>query len=125
MKQPSNAPDFSDCAKLVESLMLQADVIRGMAPAVAKARTCLNYSGDRLKRALASACADARSAGATSAADAEQRARASTAYRDTLDTLAAADHEAEAVVAEWEAAKIKWESLRTAVSLQKAITSTV
>lgn len=125
MKAPTQTPDFSDCAKLAEAMMAQAEVIRELAPSVAKARTVLNYSGDRLKRALALACHDAKAAGATSASDADQRARASTAYRDALDALAAADDGAEAIVADWEAAKIKWESLRTAVSLQKAITSTV
>lgn len=125
MKQPQQLPDFSDCSAMVTDLMKQAEMIQGLAPAVAKARTCLNYSGDRLKRALALACADARSAGATSASEAEQRARASTAYRDALDSLATTDEGAQAIVSQWEAAKIKWESLRTAVSLQKAITATI
>lgn len=118
-------PDFSDAKQLAEALLQAAETVRGLAPQVAKARTCLNYSGDRLKRALALACADARSAGAKSAAETEQIARASTHYRDALDKLSAEDLEAEGTVAQWEAQKIKWESLRTAVSLQKAITSTI
>jgi len=113
--------DYSDAAALAEALMEQADALAAMGPDVAKARTVLAYSGDRLKRALSLAIHDAQAAGATSYAAAEAKARASTAYRDAIDVLASADEQAEKIVAAYRAAETKWESLRTCTSLQKEI----
>jgi hypothetical protein len=113
-------PDFSESQNIASELLAQTNVLQEMAQSVGDAKAILSFSGDRLKRALALAIHDAKSAGVTSFAAAEAEARASTAYRDALDALSIQERDAERQVAAWTAAQAKYEALRSLVSLAKA-----
>lgn len=113
--------DYTTAQGLSNALIKQSTVIGSLAEDVGKARTILEYSSDRRKRALALAFADAMKAGAGSAAAAEHAARASTSYRDALDAQERQDNDAEQIVAQWQAEQTKFEALRTACSLAKTI----
>ena len=113
-------PDYTESMSIADRLLAQADMLRGMAQATGDAKAALSFSGDRLKRALALAVHDAKAAGCTSFAAAEAEARASAAYRDSLDGLYRDEQLAERAVAQWTAEQAKFEALRSLVSLAKA-----
>lgn len=124
MKFPTNEQpvashaDWSDAAALQQRLSEAADKLANMAADVGSAKHVLEYDGDLRKRALARAMKPAL-AGGDSAAKAEAEGRASDGYSQELGVLGKQHQAAEQVVAEWEAAKINWETARSLLSMLK------
>ena len=116
--QPTPAADWSDVAELQRKLIETVEAINGMANDVGLARHVCEYDSDRRKRALARAMSPAL-AGGDSAAKAEAEARASETYAKELNQLAKEHASAEQVITNWEAAKLRWETARSLLSLQK------
>lgn len=112
--------DYSTIEAISERLIESSEALGAMADAVAKARQVREYDSDRRKRALSCAVADFLKAG-ESATAAEHHARASESYAEMMKTRGKDYAEAEAVITEWEAAKIKWETARSLLSVQKSL----
>ncbi len=112
--------DYSTIEAISERLIESSNLLGNMAERVAKARQIRDYDSDRRKRALSVAVADFLTKG-ESATAAEHKARASESYAEMMKArgteLAAAEH----VICEWEAAKIKWETARSLLSVQKSL----
>lgn len=118
------ASDFTDINQLSESLMESSNLLQSMAQGVAKARQIREYDADRRKRALSLAVRDALNAAPDmSATAAEHKGRASEGYASTMQQLSAELRSAEQALTEWEAAKIRFESLRSLLSIQKQLVS--
>lgn len=116
------ASDYSDIEQLSESLLEASNTMSEMVKLVAKARQVREYDGDRRKRALSLAVRDAmHSAPNLSATAAEHIGRASEGYGDALNSLRNELHEAESAIATWEAAKVRFEAIRSLLSIQKQI----
>lgn len=91
-----------------------------LVPKVATARQVREYDGDRRKNRLARATLPFLEAG-DSATAAETKARASESYMTDMDAIRRDYRDAEHVIAEWEAAKVSFESARSVLSLQKTV----
>lgn len=118
-------PDYHDAANLADALLRQADVLRGMSDACAKARTVIEFSGDRRKVALGAAFRRAKESGSTSATEAEHFARSSSEYETQIAILESQHLEAERVIQKHRAEESKYEAIRSALSLQKTIAGIV
>lgn len=118
---PPRRLDHNDISALTTALMAASDELAAMTEAVAKARVVRDFSGDRLKRALALQMREQLVAGKSGVA-AETFGRASIAYGEAMEALAIDLQEAERVVAAHDAARVKWESIRSALSCLKAVT---
>ena len=116
------AADYSDVQKLGAELLSIADKISQMTPEISKAQMIRDFSSDRRKRALAKAVLPFLSSG-ESAAAAEHKARALPAYGAELQALGDDLRSAEDVIARHAALKTKWESVRSLLSIQKALTA--
>lgn len=114
------AADYSDVQRLGEELLSLADKISQMTPDLSKAHMVRDFSGDRRKRALAKAMLPFLSSG-ESAAAAECKARALPSYGQELQTLGDDLRSAEDMIARHSALKVKWESVRSLLSIQKSL----
>lgn len=116
------ASDFSDIDQLSEALMEVSNTMADMAKAAAAARQIREYDGDRRKRALSLAVRDAMHAAPNlSATAAEHIARSSDSYGAAISTLATELRSAEGALSQWEAMKVRFESLRSLLSIQKQL----
>lgn len=116
------ASDYTDIESLSEQLMEVSNELTKRTKLVASARQIREYDGDRRKRALSLSVRDVMNAAPdTSATAAEHKARACDGYGDSMNKLRDELRQAETVVAEWEALKIRFESLRSLLSIQKQI----
>jgi len=116
-----SATDFSEIGTLTDQIMEVSDLMTSMAKGVAKARQIREYDSDRRKRALSLSVRDALNAAPDlSATAAEHKGRASDGYGASMQQLAQEMRSAENAVAEWEALKVKFECLRSVLSIQKA-----
>lgn len=116
------AADYSDVQRLGEELLSLADKISQMTPELSKAHMILDFASDRRKRALAKAVLPFLSQG-ESAAAAEHKARALPCYGEELQRLGDDFRSAEDIIARHAALKVKWESVRSLLSIQKALTA--
>lgn len=116
------ASDYSDIETLSESLMEVSNMLTAMAKTAAAARQIREYDSDRRKRALSLAVRDAMHASPNlSATAAEHIARASESYGAAITALATELRNAEGALSEWDAMKVRFESLRSLLSIQKQI----
>lgn len=113
--------DYSSIEAISERLIEASDAIGNMASRVAMARQVRDYDGDRRKKALSCAVKDSQATGAASITAAEHQARASESYANAMLELSKSYRSAEQTIAEWEAAKIKWETARSLLSIQKQL----
>lgn len=123
-QRPSQPVDFHDLAALTTALILASEELAGMSGDVAASRVVREHDSDRRKRALALAARE-RLAGGDSHAAADTYARASISYGEALDRLAAELLTAEQVNARHEAVRVRWESLRSALSVLKTISGNI
>lgn len=117
---PVLTADYSTIEGISQALVKASDELASMADAVARARQVRDYDSDRRKRALATAVRDFLSEGDSSAA-AEHKARASESYGAMMKQTGKDLILAEKTIAEYEATKIKWETARSLLSVQKQI----
>lgn len=115
--------DYHDLSSLTEQLVAASDELSRMSDEVAKARTIREFSSDRRKRSLAVSTREFLDK--ESAAAAEVKGRASVLYGEALEQQQNELYEAERTVAKYEATRIKWESLRSALSTWKAVSGNV
>lgn len=116
------AADYSDVQRLGEELLNLADRISDMTPEISKAQMVRDFNRDRRKRALAKAVMPFLSQG-ESAASAEHKARALPCYGQELQALGDDLRSAEEVIARHAALKVRWESVRSLLSIQKSLAS--
>lgn len=114
------AADYSTIEAISARLIEASDALGNMTERVAKARQIRDYDSDRRKRALSCAVVDFLKGG-ESAAAAEHKARASESYGEMMKARAKDLATAEIVIAEWDAEKIKWETARSLLSVQKSL----
>jgi len=112
--------DYSDIEAISARLIESSDALGRMVERVAKARQIREYDSDRRKRALSCAVASFLQTG-DSATSAEHKARASEGYAELMKARGEELTLAETIIAEWEAAKIKWETARSLLSVQKSL----
>lgn len=113
---------FDDLATITSELHSAAYTLSEMTRDVARARRIREHDGDRRKRALAVAVMQVLTTSPEcSAAMADYRARASQEYAKAMKELGGDLQAAEKVIAQWEAAKVSWESWRSILSIHKAI----
>lgn len=118
--------DYSTIEQISARLIESSDALGRMVEGVAKARQIRDYDSDRRKRALAAAVRDAVNTDIKlSGAAAEHVARASESYGETMKALAKDLIRAEQEITAWEAEKIKWETARSLLSVQKTIAGTI
>lgn len=116
------AADYSDVQRLGEELLSLADKVSQMTPELSKAQMVRDFCSDRRKRALSKAVLPFISQG-ESAASAEHKARALPSYGEELKALGDDLRSAEEVIARHAALKVRWESVRSLLSIQKALTA--
>lgn len=114
------AADYSDVQRLGEELLAIAGMLSSLTPELSKARTVRDYDGDRRKRALSRSVSPYLIAG-ESAAAAEHKARGSEMYAKDMKRLRAEFESAEEVIARHDALRVRWESVRSLLSIQKSL----
>lgn len=98
------------------------NTLDSLVEGVAKARQIQDYSSDRKKNALAAfVCAETSKEQGLSVSMAEHRARCSKGYEARMLTLTKEDLESETILAQWEVAKLRWETARSLLSIQKQL----
>lgn len=117
--QPVPPVDYHDLSSVTTALIRASDDLTALSASVATARQIKEYNSDQRKRALALAVREFLSKG-DSATAAETYGRASVGYGEALDRLANELAQADRAIADYEAARIKWESLRSALSVLKS-----
>lgn len=110
--------DAGDIAALQQKLLEHSDALSAMAADVGMAKTVREFSGDQRKRCLAIAALPLLKAGASAAA-ADMEARGEAQYGAALKQLENDLANAETVIAQHEARKIAWESVRSVLSCHK------
>lgn len=113
--------DYSSIEAISARLIEASNALGELAERVAKAKQCREYDSDRRKRALSCAVSDFLKQGEKSATAAEHHARASESYAEMMKSRGKELADAEAVISEWDALKIKWETARSLLSVQKSI----
>lgn len=114
--------DYSTVEDLQRRMVEQCDTLDSLVESVAKARQILNYESDRKKNALAAAVSFEVGQDKTlSVSMAEHRARCNRNYEAQMRTLTKESLEAETIVAQWEVAKLRWETGRSLLSIQKQL----
>jgi hypothetical protein len=116
--------DHSDTVSLMDRLMAVADELGAMTSSVAAARVVKEFHGDRMKRALATYVREFLIAG-DSASAAETKGRASQGYGENSQRLRHELEIAEQALADHDAKKIEWESLRSSAALARSIASNI
>lgn len=117
---PALTADYSTIEGISKALVAASDDLASMADAVARARQIRDYDSDRRKRALSLAVRDLLAEG-NSATSAEHKGRASDSYQEMMKQTATDLIRAEKTIADYEAAKIRWETARSLLSVQKQI----
>ena len=115
---PATCSDWSDVASLQQKMIETVEAMSALGADVGMARQILSYESDRRKRALSRAMS-APLAGGESTNKAEAEARASDNYGKELETLARQSAAAEQTIMLWETSKLKWETCRSLLSMQK------
>lgn len=99
-----------------------SDEITQKAKSVGIARQIREFNSDQRKRALALSVRDAMNADPSmSATAAESKGRSSDGYGERMNQLKTELQNAEIIVSEYDALKVRFESLRSLLSLQKSI----
>lgn len=114
------ALDYSSIESISARLVEASDAVGEMYEKVARARQVREYDSDRRKRVLSVAMRDMLKEG-MSAAAAEHTARASESYGEMMKQLGKDLLMAEAIIAEFEATKLRWETARSLLSCHKTI----
>jgi hypothetical protein len=117
-KPAAASADWSDAAALQQKLAEACEEIGAMAADTGMAKHVLEYDGDRRKRALARAMAPAL-AGGDSGVKADAEARASEPYHKEMQQLGKEHVAAEQQVMAHEAAKLRWETCRSLLSMMR------
>jgi hypothetical protein len=115
---PASAADWSDAAGLQAKMIACIDELSAMSSNVGIAKHIAEYDSDQRKRALARAMV-ASLAGGSSAAKAEQEARASEVYAKELAVLAKQHQAAMQQIEEYTVKKLEWETARSLLSMLK------
>lgn len=115
---PANACDWSSVADLQQELVKTVEAMDRLVDEYGMARQILEFSGEQRKRVLAVAASPLIKAG-QSASAAEIEARSSEPYKAALKQLATEFQAAEAAVAGWTVLKLRWETCRSLLSIQK------
>lgn len=118
-QQPKQPIDFNDLSELSRQLLETSEELAGMAEGVAKAKTIREFSSDQRKRALAISTRE--HIDHESAAAADIKGRASPLYGEQLEQLKEDLNEAEQCLAKYETIRIRWESLRSAISTWRQV----
>lgn len=114
--------DYSTVEELQRRMVEQCDALDSLVEDIAKARQVLDYASDRKKNALAAAVSYEVGQDKTlSVSMAEHRARCNKNYEASMRTLTKESLDAEIVVAQWEVAKLRWETGRSLLSIQKQL----
>jgi hypothetical protein len=121
--RPARPVDYHDLSSLTEQLIAASDELSRLSQEVAKAKTIREYNSDQRKRALALATREFLDT--DSAAAAEVKGRASLRYGDDLKQLQNDLYEAEQCLSKHEAARIRWETIRSALSSWKSISGNI
>lgn len=117
---PHNLADWSDCAAIQKRMVEAVQEMERLSPETGMAKHVIEYDSDRRKQALARAMRAAL-AGGESAAKAEAEARASASYEKELSQLGVEHKMAEQTLKDWEVLKLKWETCRSLLSMQKEL----
>lgn len=120
-KSNQDAPDYSDLFRATKDLSSELAKLAAMSTDLAAASATVEFDADRRKNALSKAVLQAFKEGAKGVADAEHRARASTAYEETMKRLLVDYGRAEFVRAEAKLCIIKIESLRSIIAVHRQI----
>lgn len=125
MRVPTNSPqrDWSDIASLQREMMEAADSLAAMGERVARARQVKDFDSERRRSALS--CQVSKLLGDHSAAAAEHMARSSEGYHKAMAELSTQLFLAEKELVAWESTKIKWESLRSVLSMAKHVATSI
>lgn len=114
--------DYGTIEAVSQRLIEASDALTSMVGRIAAARQTREYHNDRAKRALSIAVRDAITVKPElSMSAAEHIARASDGYGEAMKKLGGDLLAAEQTVAEWDAAKTKFEAARSLLSVQKTI----
>ena len=115
-KTPATLADYSDMRSLQERFAKAEADLADLSARVGLAKHILEYDGIRTKQALARGMS-APLAGGASAVKAEAEARSSSIYDKEIGVLAAEHALACSVIAENDAAKCRWETCRSMLSM--------
>jgi len=115
---PGSISSWDDVAGLQAKMIEAVEAMQQLADDVGMAKTVLEFSSDRRKRALARACAAAL-AGGESVAKAESEARSSEGYGKELTQLQKEHQAAEQTLTKWETLKLTWSSSQSLLAMQR------
>ena len=113
--------DYSTIEQISARLIESSEELARMVESVAKARQIRDYDGDRRKRALSVAVADILRNGDMSGIAAEHMARSSDGYGEAMKMIGKDLVNAEQIITAWDAAKLRWETARSLLSVQKTM----
>ncbi len=114
--------DYSTIEAVSKRLVEASEYLTEMVGRVAAARQAREYHSDRAKRALSIAVRDAIALKPDlGVSAAEHAARASEGYGEAMKKIGGDLLAAEQTVAEWDAAKCRFEAARSILSVQKQI----
>lgn len=119
--KPSDVADWSDVAELQRCMAGSVERLAALASDVGAAKHVLEYDSDRRKRALARAMAAAL-LGGDSAAKAEAEGRASPGYDKEFAQLGKEHQAAEQIQTEWEVERLRWDTARSLLAMQREST---
>ena len=114
--------DYSTVEALQRRMVEACDSLDALVEAVAKARQIQDFSSDRKKNALATfVCAESDKDNDLSVSMSEHRARCNRGYEARMLQLTKENLDAETIIAQWEVAKLRWETARSLLSIQKQL----
>lgn len=114
--------DHSTVEEIQHRLIEQCEAMDSLVEKVAKARQIQDYDSDRRKNTLATfVCAEMDKEKGLSVSMAEHRARCSRGYEDRMRSLVQDALAAETDIAQWEVHKLRWETARSLLSIQKQL----
>jgi hypothetical protein len=116
----SNLSDHEQLRVRQERLETACQAVAELSRKVGQAKQIIEYDGDRRKRALAKAAIPFLSEG-DGIGVSDLKGRASFNYQEEMKELGQQLKDAETVKAQWEAAKVEWESCRSLLSLEKEL----
>ena len=115
---PASAADWSDAAGLQAKMIACIEELGAMAGNVGIAKHICEFDSDMRKKALARAMI-ASLAGGSSAAKAEQEARASEVYAKELAVLGKSHMTAMQQIEEYTVKKLEWQTAQSLLSMLK------
>lgn len=114
--------DYGTIEAVSLRLVEASHALTEMVGRVAAGRQAREFHGDRAKKALSTAVRDVVALKPEiSMSQAEHLARSSKGYEETMKKIGADLLVAEQAIAEWEAAKCRFEAARSLLSVQKTI----